>query len=157
MRVKIGGEVMTMKIAFVIIATFILSLGLFANESDTLMNALKNDDINKAKELIMSGVNINTRNMIGETPLMEAAEKGYTEIVELLLNKRVNINISNVKNITALSKAAYNGHTDIVKLLVNADATLNIRDRDGKTALTYAFENEYKDIVKILKKAGAVK
>ncbi len=157
MRVKIGGEVMTMKIAFVIIATFISSLGLFANESDTLMNALKNDDINKAKELIMSGVNINTRNIIGETPLMEAAEKGYTEIVELLLNKRVNINISNVKNITALSKAAYNGHTDIVKLLVNADATLNIRDRDGKTALTYAFENEYKDIVKILKKAGAVK
>ena len=112
MRVKIGGEVMTMKIAFVIIAIFILSLGLFANESDTLMNALKNDDINKAKELIMSGVNINTRNIIGETPLMEAAEKGYTEIVELLLNKRVNINISNVKNITALSKAAYNGHTD---------------------------------------------
>ena len=157
MRVKIGGEVMTMKIAFVIIATFISSLGLFANESDTLMNALKNDDINKAKELIMSGVNINTRNIIGETPLMEAAEKGYTEIVELLLNKRVNINISNVKNITALSKAAYNGHTDIVKLLVNADATLNTRDRDGKTALTYAFENEYKDIVKILKKAGAVK
>ena len=152
MRVKIGGEVMTMKIAFVIMATFILSLGLFANESDTLMNALKNDDINKAKELIMSGVNINTRNIIGETPLMEAAEKGYTEIVELLLNKRVNINISNVKNITALSKAAYNGHTDIVKLLVNADG-----DRDGKTALTYAFENEYKDIVKILKKAGAVK
>lgn len=157
MRVKTGGEVMTMKIAFVIIATFMLSLGLLANESDTLMNALKNDDINKAKELIMSGVNINTRNIIGETPLMEAAEKGYTEIVELLLNKRVNINISNVKNITALSKAAYNGHTDIVKLLVNADATLNIRDRDGKTALTYAFENEYKDIVKILKKAGAVK
>lgn len=157
MRVKIEGEIMTMKIAFVIIATFMLSLGLFANESDTLMNALKNDDINKAKELIMSGVNINTRNIIGETPLMEAAEKGYTEIVELLLNKRVNINISNVKNITALSKAAYNGHTDIVKLLVNADATLNIRDRDGKTALTYAFENEYKDIVKILKKAGAVK
>ena len=94
MRVKIEGEVMTMKIAFVIIATFILSLGLFANESDTLMNALKNDDINKAKELIMSGVNINTRNIIGETPLMEAAEKGYTEIVGLLLNKRVNINIS---------------------------------------------------------------
>ena len=146
-----------MKRAFVIILTFIFSLGLFASEQDLLMNALKNDDINKAKELIISGVNINTRNMMGETPLMEAAGKGYTEIVELLLNKRVNINISNVKNITALSKASYNGHADIVKLLVDAEATLNIRDRDGKTALTYASENEYKDIVKILKKAGAVK
>lgn len=157
MRVKIEGEVMTMKIAFVIIATFILSLGLFANESDTLMNALKNNDINKAKELIMAGVNINTRNMIGETPLMEASEKGFTEIVELLLNKKVNINVGNVRNRTALSKAAEEGHIEIVKLLVNADATLNIRDRDKKTALAYATEKEYKDIVKILKKAGAVK
>ena len=51
MRVKIGGEVMTMKIAFVIIATFILSLGLFANESDTLMNALKMTILIKRKNL----------------------------------------------------------------------------------------------------------
>ena len=78
-----------MKRAVIIITTFILSLGLFANEPDLLMKALKNNDIDKAKELIISGVNINTRNMIGETPLMEASEKGFTEIVELLLNKKL--------------------------------------------------------------------
>ena len=54
-----------MKRVFIVIATFILSLSLFASEQDLLMKALKNNDINKAKELIMAGVNINTRNMIG--------------------------------------------------------------------------------------------
>ena len=107
-----------MKRVFIVIATFILSLSLFGSEQDLLMRALKNNDINKAKELIMAGVNINTRNMIGETPLMEAAEKGFTEIVELLLNKKVNINVGNVKNRTALSKAAEEGHIEIVKVML---------------------------------------
>ncbi len=71
-------------------------------------------DLQLIKLLIDHGANINQATSSGNTPLMRAAEKGYIDIVKLLLNQRdsVDINARNNEEQTALDLAqiAYSQH-----------------------------------------------
>ena len=140
----------------ILILIFMFSVILFGKQSsNALMDSLDKKDVKKAIELINSGADINSKDRMGETPLIEASEEGLTEVVRVLVDKKVNLNAVNVRKRTALSRAASKGYTEIVKILVDAGADINIKDKYGKTALTYASEKKYTKIVEILKKAGA--
>ena len=76
----------------------LFSLSLFAQRKMTpLMEALEKKDSKRAIELINSGADINTKDRMGETPLIEAAEEGLTEVVSLLIEKKADI-IKYLKN-----------------------------------------------------------
>lgn len=68
----------------------------------------------------------------GWNELIAASYRGYTKIVEKLLEKKVNLNEQDNDGGTAMWNAASNGYTEIVKLMVKAGADKEIRDKKNK-------------------------
>jgi ankyrin repeat protein len=54
------------------------------------------------------------------TPLMAAASKGYSKIVQLLIGKGADVNFKDEKGRTALWHAANHGHIPVVEMLRQA-------------------------------------
>ena len=107
--------------------------------------------------LINSGIDVNSKvDYDDDTALSFAAAFGYTEIVELLLNRGADINIRNSANRTALTYAVRNKHIECVTLLLNIGADINIRDNYDQTALHAAARNGHIECVALLFKYGAV-
>lgn len=86
--------------------------------------------------------------------LIDAAQKGHTDIVQELLGKGTDANTKNTKGLTALMLAAQNGHTETVSLLIENKANVNAKDLLGFTALSYAKSPAVK---KLLRQAGAIR
>ncbi|RNA26208.1 ankyrin repeat domain-containing, partial [Brachionus plicatilis] len=104
-----------------------------------------------AKFLLEAGADPNLGN--ASTPLMEAAQEGHLELVQLLIKAGADVNkfytalITNGQNTTqnitscesALSLACENGHTDVAAALIKAGAEADMADPDkGFTPLMKA-------------------
>ena len=85
-----------------------------------------------------------------------AAQRGFEDIVKLLLSKDVNPNaLGGPRCETALCAAALGGFIGIVRMLLDEHADVNISGILGPTALRQASGGGYEEIVKILLKEGA--
>lgn len=60
-----------------------------------------------------------------QTALILAAEKGYGQIVRLLIEGNALIDAKDSDGRSALSLAAECGHIDVVKMLVNREASMD--------------------------------
>lgn len=69
------------------------------------------------------------------TPLHNAAQRGFTESVRILLKAKANVHAVNMMNVTPLHLAAKNSHLRVVKLLLQEGADPNTVTNRGKTAL----------------------
>lgn len=91
------------------------------------------------------------------TPLISAATRGHTAVVNELLSKDgtlLEISRSNGKN--ALHLAARQGHVEIVRALLDKDPQLARRtDKKGQTALHMAVKGQSTEVVKLLLDADA--
>jgi predicted LPLAT superfamily acyltransferase len=88
--------------------------------------------------------------------LWQAAAKGDTEAVKLLLEEGADVNMKRTSNgTTALSMASQNGHTEVVRLLLEKGADVNVKTTENSTALFIAAEKGQIDIVKLLLGKGA--
>ncbi|KAK6343589.1 hypothetical protein TWF730_011180 [Orbilia blumenaviensis] len=87
-----------------------------------LSRTAENGHVEVVKFLIStSGVNVNTGDDNGRTPLSKAAENGHVEVVKLLIGTDgIKINSKDASNKTPLLWAAKNKHLDVVKLLINS-------------------------------------
>ncbi|MBQ7170379.1 MAG: ankyrin repeat domain-containing protein [Synergistaceae bacterium] len=101
-------------------------------------------NVQKVKEAIMNGANVNAKIDYGDTAfnygvtgLMSAAMKGDTETAELLLKHGADVNKDGY-DMTALMHATFYGHTEIAELLLKYGANINAKDWEGNTALMYA-------------------
>lgn len=105
--------------------------------------------------LAVSNLNINSRNLIGTTPLIRAAKRNNYRAVELLLEHGAKIDVNNHVG-TALTYAARKGHEEIVKLLLQKNANLDaVGYLHRKTPLEWAKENNHQNIIKALEDADA--
>ncbi|KAF4966892.1 hypothetical protein FSARC_5505 [Fusarium sarcochroum] len=102
--------------------------------------------------LAVEGIDVNARNLLGETPLSRAASYGrYTTVGLLLGAEGLQVNLPDYSNRMALIRAAEIGHYEIVELLLSAEGIwVNFQDDFGKTALTYAIEIGREDIADLL-------
>ena len=100
----------------------------------------------------------------GWTPLIHAAYKGKTDIVEMLLDNGVTINAETPKGQTALMLASDRNRVDTVRLLLEADADLHkgVNEKHysyGKgsntSPLNIAAYGGYTEIVRLLLAHGA--
>jgi len=94
----------------------------------------------------------------GSTPFSIACQKGYIEIVKILLNdQRVDITKATNSGWTPFHSVCNNGHIEIVKLLLNDKRIADINkatDDNGWTPFNCACCNGHIDIVKYLLESG---
>jgi ankyrin repeat protein len=96
-----------------------------ANEWQDALNmsvAAQKGDVPTLKELLDSGVSIEIRNPLGETPLYDAAYNGRVEAVQFLLGKGADVNggVPGGQMGTPLQGALLGKHLDMAKLLLTS-------------------------------------
>ena len=100
------------------------------------------------------------------TPLFEACDHGYLDIVKYLLENGSDVNAANGKGtrhgMTCLMAAAQQGHLDVVQYLLHVQKKnkyspplVNLVDPYGVTAIFYAAEKGCLDVMKLLLDNGA--
>ena len=89
---------------------------------------------------------------ISSTPLMNAAYRGNTNIINMLLENGADINYTTDYGMTALMYAASFNQFEAAKILLENNADTSITDEYGRTALDLAKSEDYKDIVELLEK-----
>ena len=99
-------------------------------------------------------VDVCTRDDLGWTPLMYAAEAGHTEIVALLIDAGANVHSEDNDSATALHLAAEKGRTEVTRILLKAGADFEARDDSDRTPLYRAFENRHGEITELLQEAA---
>ncbi|XP_031621038.1 tonsoku-like protein [Contarinia nasturtii] len=95
-------------------------------------------NLTMARRLIDQGHPVNVRDHAGWLPLHEAANHGFTEIVELLLDNGATINDkggTGCEGFTPLHDACGNGVLNVVELLLNRGANATLKNDKGDTAL----------------------
>lgn len=81
------------------------------------------------------------------SPLREAAKRGYLDIVKCLIKNGANVNLNNSE---ALMWASNAGHIEVVKYLVENGANIN-----NEYGLRWAAEEGHLEVVKFLSENGA--
>lgn len=89
------------------------------------------------------------------TALIIASQKGYTDIVEKLLEAGADPDVQDKNKNTALIIAANEGYGNIVKMLIDNKADVDIRNAENDTALIIASYKGHEDIVDVLLNANA--
>lgn len=85
--------------------------------STALFNSIAKHRTRMVRSLIHTGVNINSSNVEGTTPLMAAAEVNSEEIVKLLLENKVDTTLRNIHGQTAYDLAVEQKKTPLINLL----------------------------------------
>jgi hypothetical protein len=131
---KVGYWVFLVIIALMLL----LSLGyrtLNAKDKDTPSNDGSSQDVQAlfrvvgrgslawTYRLIAMGADVNVRNDAGQTPLMFATEKGYADMVQVLIQSGANPKLVNNQGESALTIALMKGYTRIAESLELAEAS----------------------------------
>lgn len=87
----------------------------------------------------------------GLTAVHWAADRGHTEILDLLLKNGANVNITDKEsNQTPLHYAVSCGHSESVRILLKHGADPHVKDADGTTCFDIAVESNDPHILDIL-------
>lgn len=86
----------------------------------------------------------------GQTPLLIAADNGFTEIVQMLLQSRAKPDIMNHLSQSPLYLACQNGHINIVNLLLKYGSDTNKVDISKNTPMHIASEKGFSEVVRLL-------
>lgn len=145
-------------------------LPVFASQSienhgnSELMMAAYDGDLDKMRQLLKQGADINQTNKLGSTALYfaagatrtQAAFKGSAEAVKFLLQHGATVNHhSNINGYTTLMAACSNQYAGSVALLLKYGEDVNALTKDGRSALFIAAESLQPEIVKLLLDHGA--
>ena len=134
---------------------------------NALQVAIESRNYKSAQMFINRGIDINSRDINGDSPLISLIKFRsepevkewrilYTrEIVQSLFDKNIDVNTKDNNDKSALMWAAELTDIEIVNLLIRGGANVNAQDKSGFTALIYALKSGNKDTVKLLIANGA--
>jgi len=112
-----------------------------------LIEAVKEEDINRVREAIASGVDVNEEGVDGECALHVAARKGNDAIIQILLSAGAESEkLTENNQYTPLKYAAERGNLEAVNTLIKAGANSNIIVND-KTPLMSAANSNTKEMI----------
>lgn len=118
----------------------------------TIHAAVRLGDADKTRSFLEKGIDVNTRDENGATPLHLATNK---DVVELLIVKGADVNAKDKNDCTPLHSAVKEGRQDVAELLVVKGADINAKDKSEYTPLCYAVLGKQKEIIKLLVTKGA--
>ena len=109
-----------------------------------------------ADALLKRGVDVDTKDSDGRSPISYAAENGYDGVINLLLHTALVDTDSNDNNgRTPLLFAAEKGHEAVVKLLLKTGKiSADSKDFNGRTPLLFAAGKGHEVVVKLLLETG---
>ncbi|CAA2944874.1 protein arginine N-methyltransferase 2 isoform X3 [Olea europaea var. sylvestris] len=90
-----------------------------ANSGESLCEAAREGDVEKAISLIDSGADVTYFDKEGLTPLMHAANHGHSQVIKALLDAGAPWNALSPSNVSAGDFAMENGHQAAFDLLLN--------------------------------------
>ncbi len=93
------------------------------------------DDPSKFLEYVNSQKDVNVRYQGGETLLHIAANRGYRDIVTVLVKRGADINARDKDGRTPLHEAMSYHRYDIARFLIEKGANMHARDKDSETPL----------------------
>ena len=98
-----------------------------ANQDVKIIQAVKDGNVEAVKKYLAAGMDVNTKDGYGATPLLYAAEYGYNDVAELLITNGADVNARYNDGLTALHAAVLYGSNEIVKLLIDQGADVNTK------------------------------
>jgi len=127
------------------------------SNANSLMQAVKANDVAQVRQLIAAGVDVNAADSGGDVPLIMAAYLGHAEITGLLLEADADVTaVDPGMKATALHAAAYAGRTEPAKLLIEYGVDVDAQGPyNGYTALHDAIWQNNVDTARLIVEAGA--
>ncbi|KAK0399896.1 hypothetical protein QR680_003264 [Steinernema hermaphroditum] len=122
------------------------------NRNTALTLACFQGRVEVVRLLLKYNANVEHRAKTGLTPLMEAANGGYSAVGKLLLEASADPNAAPVPSSkdTALTIAADKGHYQFVDLLIRHGANINARNKKGCSAVWLACNGGHLETLKTL-------
>ena len=107
-------------------------------------NNIANEEKNKG---------INMADILGRTPLHQAAAKGDLQVIECLIRFGADVNAKTISGETPLMKAIAFYQTDAAKFLLRCGADPEMKNEvNGKNCLNQAYESKNNDLIPIIEK-----
>jgi len=130
----------------------------FDKNSEFLIYAAANNNMNELKKAIRAGGKVDARDPKGgNTALLFASYNGHIDIVSELLNRGANIEIKSTDGAkTPLLMAVYKNNIDIIKLLIEKGAKVDAKNHRGDSALHIAAYMGYDSLVNLLLEHDAI-
>src|SRR5215831_1612964 len=126
-----------------------------ANEDLRLVDAMKNQDLQRVRTLFDQHADVNVRSEDGSTALLWAAHWNDLQTAELLVRAGADANAANDFRMTPLSQACTNGSAAFVNLLLKAGANPNTPIATGETPVMTCARTGNADAVRTLLVHGA--
>lgn len=95
-------------------------------------------DLTWTRYLIQKGANVNMRDNRGATPLQLAANLGFLDGIEALVDAKADVNQANDAGETPLITAIHRRNVPMMRILLKAGADPDRADNSGRTARDYA-------------------
>lgn len=131
----------------------------FASDKEELFNASDTGNFPMAKQIIDTGVDVNSKNEGGLTALHIAATwndvlkdnamAGKFEIAKILIRKGANINGVDNDGYTPLHWAAEQQSLEFVKLLAENGAHIDVKDKYGSTPFHFVVATSWQGAVQV--------
>jgi hypothetical protein len=126
------------------------AISILKTARDKKQNAVKTLALTQRRQFIWFLISEETRNAIMRT----AVKKGYSGIINNLLNAGINPNATDNKGIT-LTMIAAQYDENILPELIRNGTNINAKDEDGYSVLDYAYIGKIKKNVQLLISKGA--
>ena len=120
-------------------------------ETCLMLAAGHNGHIETVRTLLcMPGVDVNTSDRSGFTPLHRAIANKHSDVVQLLIDAGADVNAQNRRGGTSLRCACEVGELDILQMLVEAGVDVCAVDDQGNTCLIFAAHHGHTETVRYL-------
>ena len=111
----------------------------------SLLLAAKKGDVNSVNKLLDQGADINCKDDLGKSPLIQASSEGHVNVIDVLLSKGADINDIDIKGMTPLMNACENPKA-FERLLREPGIDLFKVSKIGKSALGYAIDKRNRSL-----------
>ena len=117
--------------------TLILISGCVTAPEEKLLQAAANGNLLRVETLLGQGINAESADERGMTPLHLAAKHGHRNVVALLLERGAAVEPTRQDGVTPIFVAAQEGHRDVVALLLGKGADVNAQARISDVTLLH--------------------